>query len=62
MSGSQREQIRLLRRIRTLTRELRSLDERGGPDVDLMEREVERLRWRLAVVVRRATRELESAA
>jgi hypothetical protein len=47
------EASRLLRCIQALTRELRSLDYRGGPDVDLKERELERLRWRLAAVARR---------
>jgi hypothetical protein len=47
-----REVARLLERIRALTRQLRSLEQRGGPDVDLKERELERLRWRLATVVR----------
>jgi hypothetical protein len=42
----------LLARIEALIRELRSMEQRGGPDVDLKERELERLRWRLAAIVR----------
>jgi hypothetical protein len=49
---SRHEVMRLLERIRVLTRELDFKDARGGPDVDLRERELERLRWRLAAVVR----------
>jgi hypothetical protein len=62
MSDTRHEQARLLQRIRELTLELRSLEQRGGPDIDLMERELERLRWRLAIVARRAAGELETAA
>jgi hypothetical protein len=62
MSDTRHEQGRLLQRIRELTLELRSLEQRGGPDIDLMERELERLRWRLAIVARRAAGELETAA
>jgi hypothetical protein len=40
--------------MKELRRELKSLDPRGGPDVDLKERELERLHWRLAAAVRRA--------
>jgi hypothetical protein len=50
---ARQEASRLLRCIDLLTRELRSLQHRGGPDVDLKERELERLRWRLAAVARR---------
>jgi uncharacterized coiled-coil DUF342 family protein len=46
------ETAQLLARIETLIRELRSMEQRGGPDVDLKERELERLRWRLAAAVR----------
>jgi chemotaxis regulatin CheY-phosphate phosphatase CheZ len=48
------EVTRLLQRIRTLTRELRELEQRGitGPVVEAKERLVEQLRWRLATVVR----------
>jgi hypothetical protein len=62
MSDTRHEQARLLQRIRELTLELRSLKQRGGPDIDLMERELERLRWRLAIIARRAAGELETAA
>ena len=49
-----REEVaRLLRCIRALTNELRGMEQRGGPDVDLKERELERLRWRLAAAARR---------
>jgi hypothetical protein len=60
---AQQEALRLLERIRALTQELRSMHQRGGPDVDLKERELERLRWRLAEAVRRtASRDLGAAA
>lgn len=60
---AQQEALRLLHRIRTLTQELRSMEQRGGPDVDLKERELERLRWRLADAVRRtASNDLGAAA
>jgi hypothetical protein len=60
---AQREVFRLLQLIRTLTHELRSMEQRGGPDVDLKERELERLRWRLAEAVRRtASRDLGATA
>ena len=51
---ARREVTQLLRRMKELRRELKSLDPRGGSDVDLKERELERLRWRLAEAVRRA--------
>jgi hypothetical protein len=51
---AQREVARLLQRIRMLTHELRTLERRGGPDVDLKVRELERLRWRLAAIVRQS--------
>jgi ABC-type phosphate transport system auxiliary subunit len=51
---ARQEVTRRLQRIKELTHELHSLEQRGGPDVDLMEQELERLRWRLAVVVRKA--------
>jgi hypothetical protein len=51
---SRQEVTRLLHRIETLIAELRSMEQRGGPDVDLEERELERLRWRLATFVRQA--------
>jgi hypothetical protein len=58
---AQQEALRLLQRVRTLTQELRSMEKRGGPDVDLKERE--RLRWRLAEAVRRtASGDLGAAA
>jgi hypothetical protein len=60
---AQQEALRLLQRVRTLTQELRSMEKRGGPDVDLKERELERLRWRLAEAVRRtASGDLGAAA
>ena len=62
MSNSRQELTRLLRRIQELTLELRSLEQQGGPDVDLMERDLERLRWRLAIVARRSALEMETAA
>jgi hypothetical protein len=45
---------RLLQRIRALTLELRELEQRGvtSPVVEKKKRLVERLRWRLATVVR----------
>jgi hypothetical protein len=49
---AQQEVARLLQRIRMLAHELRTLERRGGPDADLKERELERLRWRLAAIVR----------
>jgi hypothetical protein len=54
------EVTRLLQRIRTLTLELRELEQRGitGPVVEAKERLLDRLRWRLATVVR----ESEAAA
>jgi hypothetical protein len=48
------EVLCLLGRIEALVLRLRSHDQRGGPDVDLMERELERLRWRLAAAARRS--------
>jgi hypothetical protein len=49
------EVTRLLERIRTLTLELRQLEQRGvtGPVVEAKKRLMERLRWRLAAAVRR---------
>jgi hypothetical protein len=49
---ARQEVTRLLQRIRSLTLELRSFPHRGGPDVDLKVRELERLRRRLALVAR----------
>jgi hypothetical protein len=50
------EVTRLLQRIRTLTLELRELEQRGitGPVVEAKERLVDQLRWRLATVVRQS--------
>jgi hypothetical protein len=49
---ARQEVTRLLRRIRSLTLELRSFQQRSGPEIDLKLRELERLRWRLALVAR----------
>jgi hypothetical protein len=51
---SRHEVLCLLGRIEAVVLRLRSHDQRGGPDVDLMERELERLRWRLAAAARRS--------
>ena len=52
---ARREVTRLLQRIQRLVVELRELEQRGitGPAVEAKKRLVERLRWRLAAVVRR---------
>jgi hypothetical protein len=52
--NARQEVTRLLQRIRTLTLELRELERRGvtGPVVEAKERLLERMRWRLATVVR----------
>jgi hypothetical protein len=51
-----RDVAQLLRQIRALTLELRTLRLRGtkAPDLRDKERALEQLRWRLAVVARRA--------
>jgi hypothetical protein len=54
MDSRGHEVIQLLRRIEALIGDLRAMEQRGGPDVDLKERELERLRWQLAIVVREA--------
>jgi hypothetical protein len=51
---SRDEVLCLLGRIEALVLRLRSHEQRGGPDVDVMERELERLRWRLAAAARRS--------
>jgi hypothetical protein len=64
-SGQRREFVRLVRQIQTLTLELRELQrrEQDTSDVDAKERTLEKLRWRLATVVRRtATDDLGAAA
>lgn len=50
-----REVVRLIRQIQARTLELKVLGERrGAPELRARERELERLRWRLAVAARRA--------
>lgn len=53
---SGRDVARLLRQIQALTQELRMLRLRGTaePDLHAKERALEQLRWRLAMVARRA--------
>jgi hypothetical protein len=55
-SGERRELLRLIRRIQALTLELRTLQQVGSADRELRakERALDQLRWRLAVVARRA--------
>jgi hypothetical protein len=49
------EVIELVRRIQTLTLELRAPERReSGPQLEARKRELEQLRWRLAVAARRA--------
>jgi hypothetical protein len=50
---ARQEVTRLLQRIRTLTLELRTLRLRGGPGIRRKERELDRLRRRLALVAPR---------
>jgi hypothetical protein len=52
---ARQEVTRLLQRIRTLTLELRKLEQRGvtGPVVEAKKRLADQLRWRLAAAVRR---------
>lgn len=54
--GPTRELTRLIRQMKGLTLELKALRQRGGGDRELRakERALERLRWRLAAVARRA--------
>jgi hypothetical protein len=63
--GDRRELVRLVRRIQTLTLEVRELQLRQGgtPELHAKERTLEQLRWRLAVVAQRAaTNDLDAAA
>jgi hypothetical protein len=63
--GERRELIRLVRRIQALTLELRELEQRAPsiPELHAKEQTLEQLRWRLAVVARRAaTDDLGAAA
>jgi hypothetical protein len=63
--GDRRELVRLVRRIQTLTLEVRELQLRQGgtPELHVKERTLEQLRWRLAVVAQRAaTNDLDAAA
>jgi hypothetical protein len=55
-SGQRREVRRVVRKIQALTFELRELRQRdpNTPELDAKERTLERLRWRLAAVARRA--------
>jgi hypothetical protein len=60
---ARQEVTRLLQRIRTLTLELRTLRLRGGPGIRRKERELDRLRRRLALVApRTASGDLGAAA
>lgn len=54
--GPRRELIRVIRQIQALTLELQVLRQRVGRDTELREKEraLDRLRWRLAAVARRA--------
>ena len=63
-NGAQRELVRLVRRIQTLTAELDELRRHAAsPEVQAKEHTLEQLRWRLATVARRtATDSLENAA
>jgi hypothetical protein len=63
--GDRRELVGLVRRIQALTLELRELEQGapGTPGLHANERRLEQLRWRLAVVARRAaTGDLGAAA
>jgi hypothetical protein len=53
--ASNREVVRLVRRIQALTLEIRKLDQDGtnDPEFAAKERALEQLRWRLAVAARR---------
>ncbi len=54
--GERGELLRLIRRIQALTLELNTLRQLDGadPELQVRERALEQLRWRLAVVARRA--------
>ncbi len=55
--------IRLVDRIRTLVSERRALEASGQPDrVEAKRREIERLQWRLANVVRRELSEARTGS
>jgi hypothetical protein len=63
--GQRRELVRLVRRIQALTLELHELrqHEEDTAGLDVKERDLEQLRWRLAAVARRtATNDLDAAA
>lgn len=63
--GARSELVRLVRRIQTLTLEVRELELRqgGGTELRARERKLEQLRWRLAAVARRtAANDLDAAA
>lgn len=63
-TAERRELIRLVRRIQALTLELRTMQQLDGVEAELRakERALEQLRWRLAVVARRAALENGGAA
>ena len=56
VNGERRELLRLIRRIQALTLELDTLRRRGevDPECEAKEHTLDQLRWRLAVVARRA--------
>ncbi len=63
--AARREIVGLIRRIQTLTLELAELRQHGGanPELQVKERTLDQLRWRLATVARRtATDDLGAAA
>jgi hypothetical protein len=65
LSGPQRELVRVVRRIQTLTLEINELgrgEERDTRELDARERELEDLRWRLAAVARRTAADDRGAA
>jgi hypothetical protein len=63
-SGERRELLHLIRRIQALTLELRALQQQDADARELRakERALEQLRWRLAIVARRAALENGGAA
>ena len=65
LDASEREAVRLVRRIQALFLELEELrrHEEGTPELRVKERTLEQLRWRLAAVARRAASDdLDAAA
>jgi hypothetical protein len=64
LSGPRRELVRVVRRIQTLTLEIKELrrGECDNGELDARERELDDLRWRLAAVARRTAADDRGAA